>query len=70
MKNKTNNSDFIGCLRYSAEQFVVRRHNECEIIAGWHWFDSWGRDTFISLPGLMMWRDDIQPYLDILDTMV
>ena len=70
LKQKRNNSDFIGCLRYSAEQFIVKRHNECEIIAGWHWFDSWGRDTFISLPGLMMWRDDIQPYLDILDTMV
>ena len=24
------------------------------VIAGYHWFGTWGRDTFISLPGLML----------------
>jgi len=24
------------------------------VIAGYHWFSEWGRDTFISLPGLML----------------
>jgi predicted glycogen debranching enzyme len=24
------------------------------VIAGYHWFESWGRDMFISLPGLML----------------
>jgi predicted glycogen debranching enzyme len=24
------------------------------VIAGYHWFEDWGRDTFISMPGLML----------------
>ncbi len=24
------------------------------VLAGYHWFESWGRDTFISLPGLLL----------------
>jgi len=26
-----------------------------EIVAGFHWFESWGRDTMISLPGLFLY---------------
>jgi len=25
-----------------------------DVIAGYHWFGAWGRDTFVSLPGLML----------------
>jgi predicted glycogen debranching enzyme len=49
-------------LRLAADQFVVQRHiylngNEhpiegATVIAGYHWFTDWGRDTMISLPGL------------------
>jgi predicted glycogen debranching enzyme len=43
----------------AADQFVVRRPTEGEaerrsIIAGYHWFGDWGRDTMISLPGLTL----------------
>jgi len=43
----------------AADQFVVNRPlpNEPDgktILAGYHWFGDWGRDTMISLPGLTL----------------
>ena len=35
--------------------FIVKRENDKKsIIAGYHWFGDWGRDTMISLPGLTL----------------
>jgi predicted glycogen debranching enzyme len=41
----------------AADQFVVRRPlagdpKGMSVIAGYHWFGDWGRDTMLSLPGL------------------
>jgi len=42
-------------LAAAADSFVVSRGPEGEgIIAGYHWFEEWGRDTMISLPGLTL----------------
>lgn len=43
----------------AADQFIVDRPSTDEpsgktIIAGYHWFGDWGRDTMISLPGLAL----------------
>jgi len=43
----------------AADQFIVKRSLPEEpdgrsIIAGYHWFGDWGRDTMISLPGLTL----------------
>jgi predicted glycogen debranching enzyme len=43
----------------AADQFVVKRElpdepNGRSIIAGYHWFSDWGRDTMIALPGLTL----------------
>lgn len=43
----------------AADQFVVQRPspqnpNGRSIIAGYHWFSDWGRDTMIALPGLLL----------------
>ncbi|GJM63625.1 amylo-alpha-1,6-glucosidase [Persicobacter diffluens] len=39
----------------AADQFVVRRQGDGRsIIAGYHWFEDWGRDTMISLTGLTL----------------
>jgi predicted glycogen debranching enzyme len=42
----------------AADQFIVARSMDSEIgstvIAGYHWFGDWGRDTMISLPGLAL----------------
>ena len=44
-------------LLLAADQFIVQRdaageENGRSVIAGYHWFGDWGRDTMISLPGL------------------
>jgi len=39
-------------LTSAARQFIVSRGEHRTIIAGYHWFADWGRDTMISLPGL------------------
>ncbi|MDQ6676549.1 MAG: glycogen debranching enzyme N-terminal domain-containing protein [Acidobacteriota bacterium] len=36
------------------DRFVVRRGEGKSLIAGYHWFGDWGRDTMISLPGLLI----------------
>jgi predicted glycogen debranching enzyme len=36
----------------AADQFIVKRGELETIIAGYHWFCDWGRDTMIALPGL------------------
>lgn len=38
----------------AADTFLVRRGSGHSIIAGYHWFDDWGRDAMISLPGLLL----------------
>ena len=44
------------CERWSraADQFIVRRGERKTVIAGYHWFSDWGRDTMIALPGLTL----------------
>lgn len=41
-------------LRQAADVFLVRRGTHHTVIAGYPWFTDWGRDTFISLPGLCL----------------
>ncbi len=38
----------------AAEQFLSERGTQQTVIAGYPWFADWGRDTFISLPGLCL----------------
>jgi predicted glycogen debranching enzyme len=50
---------FIRRLEMAAEQFIVARPTPGDpdgrsIIAGYHWFGDWGRDTMIALPGLTL----------------
>ncbi|MBD2531289.1 amylo-alpha-1,6-glucosidase [Nostoc flagelliforme FACHB-838] len=56
LKTKESPS-WINHLVLAADQFIVDRSlpedpNGKTIIAGYHWFSDWGRDTMISLPGL------------------
>ena len=46
---------FVQQLQLAADAFVIRRADGgSSIIAGYHWFTDWGRDTMISLPGLAL----------------
>lgn len=53
----------------AADQFLVRRGvNGRTVIAGYHWFNDWGRDTMIALPGLALATGRAQEAADILRT--
>jgi predicted glycogen debranching enzyme len=45
---------FIEQLTAAADQFIVKRGELNSVIAGYHWFSDWGRDTMIALPGLTL----------------
>lgn len=46
--------EFVQTLSIAADQFIARRGQHKTIIAGYHWFSDWGRDTMIALPGLAL----------------
>ncbi|MEH1903457.1 MAG: amylo-alpha-1,6-glucosidase [Nostoc sp.] len=55
--NTKESPSWINHLVLAADQFIVNRPvpedpHAKTIIAGYHWFSDWGRDTMISLPGL------------------
>ncbi len=70
LKKRVPRDDFKNCLINSAQQFIVRKKGETRIIAGFPWFDCWGRDTFISLPGLTLSIDDPKTFLKVTNTEV
>jgi predicted glycogen debranching enzyme len=67
---KIPRDSFMNCLRNAAQQFIEKRGGKTFLIAGYPWFGSWGRDTFISLPGLALARHRLDLYRDVLDTQV
>jgi predicted glycogen debranching enzyme len=46
--------EFLSSLVAAASQFVVARGRQKSVIAGYHWFGDWGRDTMIALPGVAL----------------
>jgi len=46
--------DFVKTLTGAADQYIVARGEQKTVIAGYHWFSDWGRDTMIALPGLTL----------------
>lgn len=63
-------TNFKNCLLNSAEQFIVKKQEKTEVTAGYPWFGTWGRDTFIALPGLTLTQGDTKTFLAVVDTMV
>ncbi len=63
-------SSFDNCLKDAASQFIVKAKRKLRINAGYHWFaNTWGRDTFISLPGLLLPDKKVHEYYSVLDYM-
>jgi predicted glycogen debranching enzyme len=46
--------EFAESLASAADQYIVSRGDQKTVIAGYHWFSDWGRDTMIALPGLTL----------------
>lgn len=70
VRKRVPRDSFYNCLVNSAQQFIVRRNKKVEVIAGYPWFGRWGRDTFISLPGLTLSTDDPKTCKAAIDTLV
>ncbi len=54
-----NVSAWVEQAMFAADQFIVDRPSPTDpngqsVIAGYHWFGDWGRDTMIALPGLTL----------------
>lgn len=56
----------------AADQFIVKRriNDSCRttILAGYPWFADWGRDAFISLPGLLLCTGRYEEAFSVLTT--
>lgn len=69
-----NNTDkYLEQLILASDQFIADRKsdntgNGKTVIAGYHWFGDWGRDTMISLPGLTLTTGRPEIARDILTT--
>lgn len=49
-----DDNKLVSSLVSAADQFIVARGAQKTVIAGYHWFSDWGRDTMIALPGLTL----------------
>ena len=67
---KIPRDNFRDCLKNAAQQFIERRGDSTTVIAGYPWFGSKGRDTFVALPGLSLSKQKLSLYNDVLDTQV
>jgi predicted glycogen debranching enzyme len=48
-------SDWLNWILLAAKAFTVKGADDGKsVVAGYFWFETWGRDTFVSLPGLML----------------
>ena len=55
-------------LERAADAYLVRRADRtATVIAGYPWFTDWGRDTMISLPGLLVARGQLQLAREVLE---
>jgi predicted glycogen debranching enzyme len=58
---------YVRSLVAAADQFLVRRGDDLSsVIAGYHWFTDWGRDTMVSLTGLAFVRGKYDTAREIL----
>ncbi len=48
------NQPLVRTLTAAADQYIVQRGSFKSIVAGYHWFTDWGRDTMVALAGLTL----------------
>jgi len=63
-------NNFENCLINASQQFFVHKNKRTEVTAGFPWFGRWGRDTFISLPGLTLPQGDLKSFKAVIDSML
>jgi predicted glycogen debranching enzyme len=68
LEKRTERDSFMNTLSVAAGQFILNIENGTDIVAGFHWYDSISRQTFVSLPGLSLALDKPDLYLSVLGT--
>ena len=63
-------SSLKNCLMNAAQQFIVHKQDSTNIKAGFPWFGTWGRDTFMALPGLTLSTGDPETFIKVMDSML
>ena len=64
-------TDWLNWILLAADSFLVESAaGRKAVIAGYHWFEPWGRDTFISLPGLLLVTGKYGAAKDILQNFI
>ncbi len=60
-QTRSTDRTVVSFLDRAADDFLYRdTHGRPGVIAGYPWFDEWGRDTFIALPGLTLTRGRVE----------
>jgi predicted glycogen debranching enzyme len=70
LNQRISKDSLMDCLLNAAQQFIVRKKDSTEIKAGFPWYGTWGRDTFMALPGLCLSTGDLPTALEVIDSMV
>ncbi|MEM5793439.1 MAG: amylo-alpha-1,6-glucosidase [Candidatus Aenigmatarchaeota archaeon] len=67
--NKVEEEDWVKWLVLSSDNHLIKRFDgKYSIIAGYHWFGEWGRDTMISLPGICLKTGRLEEAKNILES--
>ena len=61
---------FTECLTSAAHQFHIEKNGEHYIIAGYPWFKTRARDTFLSLPGMTLAIEETSRYKAVMATAI
>ncbi|MCL6101890.1 MAG: amylo-alpha-1,6-glucosidase [Bacteroidetes bacterium] len=59
---------FINCLRNAGQQFMWKRPDGLDLIAGYPWYESVSRQTLIALPGIFLLNGDLKNFEAVLQT--
>jgi len=63
-------NNFTNCLINAAQQFIIKKGKDTEVLAGFPWFGRSARSSFVSLPGLTLVNNDAATCKAVIDTMV
>lgn len=66
IEHRIPRDSFEHCLQNSAQQFVIHGEDGTRMYAGFPWFGSCSRDTFLSLPGICLANGDEKTFREML----
>lgn len=66
IEHRIPRDSFEHCLQNSAQQFIIKGEDGTRMFAGFPWFGSCSRDTFLSLPGICLANGDEKMFKEML----